>query len=630
MQTVKKPAIRFNYLYFGFFFILLVLFSTSHLFIKPHPTESILFFLLYAIGQAFLEVLLFVCVSWWVQSHFSSVAYSMFVGITFLIAVFHFLDFIVERVLDFSVVQTLEFVFDESFENFFYLLDASGLPLWGWGLLFSSFILVPLTGVFFYHWLNRISTKKPLYLQRDWLIQGVFCVSLSLLLWEYGCAHLLHPNSYTTLLKALPWKSTFLQPKTIEFSFNQALKPPTNEANLLKQIEENDTVLEQLPNIYLFVIESFREDFISEEVAPHLSKFKQDYSHFNLALSNGNGSHVSWFSIFHSQFPHHWHTIQKQQWKMGSPPLQLLKKWGYQIRLYTSAQLHYYGMQELLFGEHEHLLDQIETFYHPPPITACSSDAKTLQTLQKDLQDPSLQQGQVFLIFWDSTHFDYSWPQETSPKFNPISQDLTYFRLFHSVETIEKIKNRYRNAVFYVDSLFGKFWNDLPNKKESIVIVTGDHGEEFLEQGHLFHGSCLTHQQTHIPLYMKLGTTPPLDPERLASQMDIFPTLLHYLGKEPISFLEGASLLAPSTWPYIMVARFNAGRAPYEFCLHNGKNKLIAQFLDKKNIFNSQGLYIRALWTQQDECVHCAFQDEQSVHAWITQEFAPGLQRILH
>src|SRR5690606_16912864 len=109
---------------------------------------------------------------------------------------------------------------------------------------------------------------------------------------------------------------------------------------------------------------------------------------------------------------------------------------------------------------------------------------EAIEQIQKDIaKNPELEQGQVFLIFWDSTHFDYNWPKNWTPKFTPFAKEFAYFKAFYSKKHIELIKNRYRNAVHYIDFLFGKFWEHLPRKEEAIVIVTGDHGEEFFEHG---------------------------------------------------------------------------------------------------------------------------------------------------
>ena len=311
---------------------------------------------------------------------------------------------------------------------------------------------------------------------------------------------------------------------------------------------------------------------------------------------------------------------------MGSPPLNLLKKWGYKIRVYSSAQLKYYEMEELLFGKGLNLLDSYQTFHHAPPLSAADTDAQAIAQWKKDLSDnPDLREGQLVVIFLDSTHFNYSWPQDWKLKFVPISHHVDYFNVFQSKGQIGKIKNRYRNSVNYVDSLFGNFMKDLADKENAVVIVTGDHGEEFFEHGHLFHGSHLTHEQTNIPLYMKFGQRKENKPPAVVSQMDIFPSLLHYLSGRQVVFLEGRSIFSSDHWPYAIISRFNAGRSPYEFCIHNGDHKMIVQFENKKEIFRSGNLKIRSLWSRQDTCL---FDCKQDIQNWVQMEFGPAVERL--
>lgn len=619
------PPLEINYLYFGFFFAVLLFTAGGGIFIKENLSGSRIFFFLYAAGQAAIETIAFIVLCWLIPRHLGKIASLAFIGATFVFLVLHLFDFLMDRVLDLSVWETIDFILDETLDNFLYLLDASGISLWLWVLLFALLAALPFIGIAVHAWTSRLSATRPLYLRREWLLQSLVCIPVALFFWEFTASRVIHPDSYTSFIKSLPWKWTFLQPKTVLFPLNAPLAAPPEEQQILAAIQNDQTTLEKRPNIYLFVIESFREDFISSEIAPSLHRFKQESNHFDQALSNGNGSHLSWFSIFHSQFPYCWNYLQTKNWSMGSPPLQLLKKWGYKVRLYSSAQLNYYGMEELLFGKEGTLIDSYQTFHHIPPTSAADTDRQALQALIKDIADnPSLKEGQCCIIFWDSTHFDYSWPENWTPKFLPFSNEIEYFNPFQSAKKIERIKNRYKNAVHYVDSLFDDFQKNIADP-EAIVIVTGDHGEEFFEHGHLFHGSHLTQEQTNIPLYMKFGSKKTEHPPQVVSQMDIFPSIFDYLSHQSIPFLQGESIFAPNRWPYAFVSRFNAGRTPYEFCIHNGKNKLIAQFDNKKNIFESDLLKIRSMWNCKDQCL---LEYQEPLEDWISVEFGSAINRI--
>lgn len=587
-----------NYLYFGGALFFLLFLTAGSVFTKENLGGSQFFFFLYALGQILLEISLFAFLALGIRKYLGKIPLALFIGSTFAILITHLFDFMMDRVLDLSFWEALKiFVLHESLDNFMYLLDASGVSLWMWGFFFLTLFSLPFLGIFLYRITELLAQKKPLFLRHTHFFQLFVCIPCALLLWDFSASKAIHPDAYTAFIKSLPWKFTFFPPENVLFTLPHPMKslPPETAVAALDTPQKK-------PNIYLFVIESLRDDCITEEVAPNLHEFKQQFHHFDTALSNGNGTHISWFSIFHSQFPYYWSQAQKT-YTQGSPALQLFKEWGYKLRLYSSAQLNYYGMEQLLFGKDLQLLESRQTFHHSAPLSAADSDAQALTKLQQDLaNDPSLQEGQLFIIFWDSTHFDYSWPKQWTPKFKPFAGELAYFQTFHSQNGIEKMKNRYKNSIHYLDHLFGQFFRELPNREESIVIVTGDHGEEFFDHGHLFHNSHLTHEQIHVPLYFKFGDQKrPLAPRQVVSQMDIFPSLIDFVGDTTLPQLEGNSLFKAPKWPYVLTARFNAGLTPYEFSLHNGKHKVIAQFLNRPDIFASKQLQILSLRTTDDQ-----------------------------
>lgn len=606
-------GLKVNYLYFGFFFALLVLLTASSIFTKEALGGSQIFFFLYALGQVLVEVSLLILAAFILRTHVGPFAAAAFIGLTFIAVFLHIFDFLMDRILDFSVWEALNvFVFQESLGNFFYLLDASGISLWVWGLFFAVLAALPFIGILIYRLTDKVAEKKECFLTHAHFFQIAFCVPVALFLWDLSASKVIDPDAYTAFRKSLPWKGTFLQPQKALLSLGGSIAGPAEEFEL------RDAVLEKKPNIYIFIAESLREDYITPEIAPNLAQFKSDYVHYDPAIAGGNGTHISWFSIFYSQFPYHWKTLQ-ETWKKGSPALQLLKKWGYKVRLYSSAQLSYYDMENVLFGEKSYLLDSRHAFLHSAPESAADTDAAALAKLQKDLEDnPEFKQGQIFVVFLDCTHFDYSWPKTWSPKFTPFAQEFAYFRTIQSEKTINSIKNRYRNSVNYLDSLFGKFAKKM--ESDAIVIFSGDHGEEFFDHGHLFHNSHLTKEQISVPLYFKFGDgSKKTVQKKVISQMDIFPSIIDYLGVEVPKYFKGNSLFQDSHFPFAVTARFNAGCAPYEFSIHNGKYKMIAQFAGAKE------LKIISLRTHDDKSVKV-----EDVNAWIQQEFGPAIDLLTH
>ena len=66
---------------------------------------------------------------------------------------------------------------------------------------------------------------------------------------------------------------------------------------------------------------------------------------------------------------------------------------------------------------------------------------------------------------------------------------------------IVPIKNRYINSVHHLDAQFGRIYDYLKQHQlleNTIVIMNGDHGEEFMEKGFWGHNSTFAVSYTHL------------------------------------------------------------------------------------------------------------------------------------
>jgi len=628
----KEPKIRINYIYFGFILIFLIILTTIKVYLIRGHEDSRVFFLFYSLAECVIEVGVLIFIGWLIKHKFSRKAYFAFIGFSFLLILTHPIDFVVNRILDLSFWDTMDFVLDENYNNFLEMLYASGLPLIAWIGIFAAMGLVPFLGIFIYKLTERFANRRPLGIRETHFVQGLFCIPIAMVLWDFSASKVIHPDAYHAYAQALPWKFTFLQPKHIYINNPRAPNDPPDETQILKDLSQVKPTPMARPNVYIFVIESLREDFITPEVTPNICKFRNENIAFDHAFSNANCTPYAWFSIFYSRFPHYWAHVRNSNWETGSIPMKLMKKMGYQINVYSSAMLGYYNMDQIIFGKEHYLADRFNTFPHYYPTEACATDAKTVREIKKAFDQNEVQDhSNLFIVFWDATHFDYSWPKKRPLKFFPICDEIGYFKINPCKESIEKIKNRYRNAVHFVDALFGYFINMLKEKDlydDAIIVILGDHGEEFYEQGNIFHCSHLSHEQTHIPLYFKFGKNERNIPSKeLCSQMEIFPSIFDYIlgGNYPKDFFEGSSIFDPEKWPFVFTARYNASRHPYEFFLHNGKRKVTARFTNRNDIFSSKQIQIVSIRDYPDLPISEPYMERRSV---IDQQFGSALQRI--
>ncbi|NNM42911.1 MAG: sulfatase-like hydrolase/transferase, partial [Chlamydiae bacterium] len=406
------------------------------------------------------------------------------------------------------------------------------------------------------------------------------------------------------------------------------LKEPLSEKATIQKLQAQKVMPKKKPNIFLFVTESLREDFMTKEIAPNLHSFKQENIAISNSFSNANNSHHSWFCIFYSKLPFYWDKYKFSNWKSGSVPLQILKQMGYKIHLYTSARLSYYEMDNRIFGQNQYLADSVCFKPHEDGVKAFESDTLIVDQLRKDIQSLS-EEGHVFITFLDSTHFNYSWPEETDSVFTPYVDSIDYIGTSCFKKDLEEVKNRYRNAIHYVDKLFGKVVETVKSTKgwdDSVIIFTGDHGEEFMEPRNLFHASELNKPQTNVPIYLKLG----MNKEKTAakkgniiSHIDVFPSVLHHLLEQDYysSLFDGQSILRKNRHSFVISSRYNASRAPFEFCLNNGNYKLLLRFKDEKQIFQSPYLQVLSMKNAQDESLDWNL-------ALIREQFGESLQKI--
>jgi len=116
-----------------------------------------------------------------------------------------------------------------------------------------------------------------------------------------------------------------------------------------------------------------------------------------------------------------------------------------------------------------------------------------------------------------------------------------------SHEEFELLISGYRDEVAYWDEQFGELLRGLRELglyDDTIIIVTADHGDEFLEHGGFSHARKLFDELLHVPLLIRIPGESPRRIDRLVGHVDILPTLLELMGLELWDdHLEGRNLL---------------------------------------------------------------------------------------
>src|SRR5579872_6684385 len=463
LQKERPKKNEINYLYFICLFVFLTLLSLTHFLSFETPLIGIpLFFLLQAFGQAVLEVGIFVLVAYLLKRWAPRWIHHVFIALCFVLLLLHFTDFTLVRLMDTSIAYPIHFFFGSGLDHIFTAFQALNLNLTMTLIVGATIILVPLLGLFFYWLTYLVAHLKPLSLSLNQIALGLGSIFIALFVLDLLVHPFLNCPTYAKYQKALPFKTTFISPNPLCVQLPDSLASFRNEKNTVESIPL--IPISRKPNIYLFVIETLRRDFITQETAPCLTAFANENIQFPESYSNANSTHLSWFAIFHSDIPYHW-TAMRDEWTSGSIPLQFLKKLGYKIRVYSAADLRYFNMDKLIFGQKRELIDSIEEFSSDRSLEPCDRDAFAIDAFAKDLKSKEAKQGNVFIFFLDSTHSEYSFPSGFPVQFAPISKEIDYLSIGPKSPELEFIKNRYRNSIHYVDHLMGRFFELLKDQK---------------------------------------------------------------------------------------------------------------------------------------------------------------------
>jgi arylsulfatase A-like enzyme len=146
----------------------------------------------------------------------------------------------------------------------------------------------------------------------------------------------------------------------------------------------------------------------------------------------------------------------------------------------------------------------------------------------------------AFVHMWD-VHYDYNAPEEFDvfyPGYDgPIDgqdfQALAASRVRLTQSDLWRLLSLYDAEIRYVDHQIATMLSLLDARgrlADTLVVVTSDHGEEFLEHGALGHKSTLYEEVLHVPLLWRLPGR--IAPARrhggLVSLLDVAPTIADF------------------------------------------------------------------------------------------------------
>jgi glucan phosphoethanolaminetransferase (alkaline phosphatase superfamily) len=144
-----------------------------------------------------------------------------------------------------------------------------------------------------------------------------------------------------------------------------------------------------------------------------------------------------------------------------------------------------------------------------------------------------------------------------SVRYTPARNYALMHEAGDDVEASTSAVNFYDNGVLQADAMIGALLEMLARKgylHDAVVAITADHGEALGEHGLFQHANSAHEEVLRVPLVLlSYGYVPAarIDGERLASQVDIAPTLLAELGLPVPATWQGRALQQAAAAPFV-------------------------------------------------------------------------------
>ncbi|MFM5841997.1 DUF3413 domain-containing protein [Aeromonas sanarellii] len=296
-------------------------------------------------------------------------------------------------------------------------------------------------------------------------------------------------------------------------------------------------------NLLVVVVDSLRADMLNNINMPNLQRYADQHISFRNHMSGGNDEAMGMFSLFYGLPGHYYGDIRTDK----RPPVlfdEMLRQ-DYQFGLFGALEDAKQYQQSLLAGLRKQVFVSRQT-----------DDRLLIDDWQQWLHNRTADRPWFSLVYLSSPG-DYQVPASIKGPFQP---ELTRFNpaTAYRPENLQKLENRYKNAVFYTDQLLEQMLSQLQQqglREQTIVVVTSNHGQEFNEtQSNSWgYGSNYSPYQVQVPMVLAWPGTESQIQEQASSHLDLVPTLMKgMLGvrNPPRDYSTGRSLFdaSPRNW----------------------------------------------------------------------------------
>lgn len=322
---------------------------------------------------------------------------------------------------------------------------------------------------------------------------------------------------------------------------------------------------EPRPKVLFLMLESVGIDHLgyngyTRGTTPNLDRIASRSARFRKVWTTATHSNYAQPAALSSLFPRRGSTLDMYT-RLDYPRMlyhDVFYRLGYRPATISSQDETWQGM--LRFQTTETPVDYWHAKDYPGPHVYTGServvpDHATAERVGEYIRKHKDERWSLYVNF-QMTHFPYVLPESAKKPFQPSEPQGTFNYLYYDEEDLERVKNRYDNALYYVDQQIGRLERALEESGQlshTLWVITSDHGEAFYQHGGVTHGKTLYEEEARVPLLIHWpDQVKPRDIDEPTSHLDILPTLLDLVKAPAHPSYQGrslASLVKPSADP---------------------------------------------------------------------------------
>jgi uncharacterized protein len=311
--------------------------------------------------------------------------------------------------------------------------------------------------------------------------------------------------------------------------------PPDNlEMNLMLDIPKNPIGFGgriRKPNILYLLVDSARADALRPEVMPNVWRWKEEALWLTNHYSTGHATREGVFGALYGLPANYLPYAARQQ--RGAPLLDVLLGLNYDMEILSCTSLSFPLCKLTIFSRVTNRIT--DEWSCPREGRDAAMTDEFLRYLKKRAAPESGGAGPFFgFLFYDASHLPYYCPREF--QLHPADEatpNINYAHYLVDPSASKEAVQYYQNGLHYVDSQIARVIDELKAENiydNTIIILAGDHGEEFGEHGHFGHGNAFSRDQTQPLSLVRFPGRAPGISTRMTSSVDFVPSILTWMG----------------------------------------------------------------------------------------------------